>query len=98
VLVCHRTIAAVRKGAAALAARVKEALAGRRASFALGYECGGRTGPFLGEDEACREAEEVRAVLGDDVPWLGMYAWGEIAPIGGRILFHQLTLPLCVIH
>jgi small ligand-binding sensory domain FIST len=32
-----------------------------------------------------------------DAPWLGMLAWGEIAPVGGEPAFHNYTYPLVVL-
>ncbi len=96
VMLCHRTHEAVRGGARALGHRLRAELAGKRPVFALGFECGGRTSPFLGERASAEEADEVRELIGPAIPWLGMYAWGEIAPVGRHVLFHQLTFPLAV--
>jgi small ligand-binding sensory domain FIST len=97
VQLCHRARGRVRDGAIEMAKRLRAALDGRPSLFALGFECGGRTGPFLGEEETRAECRDVLAELGD-VPWLGMYAWGELAPVGGRLLLHQLTFPVLLFH
>lgn len=96
VQVCRRTRPAVREGARKLAERLRAALDGRVPQLAIAAECGGRTAPFLGEEETLEECADVRSILGP-VPWIGMYAWGELAPVHGRLLFHQLTFPVAVV-
>ncbi|HEV8321392.1 MAG TPA: FIST N-terminal domain-containing protein, partial [Myxococcota bacterium] len=54
----RRSPEAVVEGARALARRLSERLAGRRPRFALGFECGGRTAPFLGTEAARAEADD----------------------------------------
>jgi hypothetical protein len=93
----RRTKDAVINGAMDMAERLRRKIGGRPAHFALSFECGGRSTPFLGAEPARREIADVQRVLGGGVPWLGFYAWGELAPMGGRNYFHNYTLPVCVI-
>lgn len=95
--VCVRTQAGVFDRALAMGRRLSEALRGRRPVLALAFECAARPGPFLGPERASREVVELQALIGDEIPWLGMYAWGELCPLGGRSEFHNYTLPLCVL-
>jgi small ligand-binding sensory domain FIST len=95
VQVCVRTQPAVYNGALKMAERLNGALAGARPVLALGFECGARPGPFLGAELAQHELHGMVERLPAGVPWLGTYAWGEIAPIGGRTEFHNFTFPLC---
>lgn len=97
VQVCVRTHPAVLNGAAAMAERLAAALVGRRPVLALSFECGARPAPFLGADLAETEIIGIQDRLPSDLPWLGMYAWGEIAPVGGKSDFHNYTFPLCVL-
>lgn len=95
--VCVRTQSGVFDRALAMGQRVAEALRGRRPVLALSFECAGRPGPFLGPERANREIVEIQALIGEQIPWIGLYAWGELCPLGGRSEFHNYTLPLCVL-
>jgi hypothetical protein len=95
--VCVRTQAGVFDRALAMGRRMADALRGRRPLLALSFECAGRPGPFLGPEKSNEEIVEIQSLIGGTIPWLGMYAWGEICPLGGRSEFHNYTLPLCVL-
>jgi hypothetical protein len=97
VQVCVRTQSAVLGGAHAMGTRLAAALVGKHKVLALGFECGARPGPFLGKELAATETCDIQAKLPDNLPWLGMYAWGEIAPVAGVSEFHNFTFPLCVL-
>jgi hypothetical protein len=94
VQVCHRTREAVRDRAVRMAHRLQARLADEQPFLFLGFECAARPRPFLGDEGALEEVETIQAVLGSHVPWLGTYAWGELAPIGRRSYFHNYTFPL----
>jgi hypothetical protein len=93
----HRTFEAVVKRALRMAERLGERIGQAQPCFALSFECGARSGPFLGHQAALEEIRGVQSAIGADVPWLGMYAWGEIAPMGGVNYFHNYTFPVCVL-
>ncbi len=93
----HRSVPAVKDGALAMAKDLKQRLNGKEPWSVLGFECGARTSPFLGEGETLSENIEIQRVIGPQTPWLGMMAWGEIAPLGNLPAFHNYTYPLLVL-
>ncbi|MCA9515376.1 MAG: FIST C-terminal domain-containing protein [Myxococcales bacterium] len=97
VQVCIRTQRAVFDGAMRMTERLKARLDGHDPVLVVSFECGARPAPFLGSEVAEREVLNLQHHLGPGVPWLGMYAWGEIAPVGARSEFHNFTFPLCVL-
>jgi hypothetical protein len=97
IMLHHRTVDAVLEGTGAMARDVLLRLKGRRPWAVLGFECGARTSPFLGEAETLQENLALQQAIAPSVPWLGMMAWGEIAPVGGRPAFHNYTYPLLVL-
>lgn len=94
--ICIRTKEAVIDRALAMARRLRAKLEGARPVLALGFECAARP-PFVGAKAANQEVVDMQAEVGPDIPWIGMLAWGEVAPIGGRSEFHNYTFPLCVL-
>jgi len=97
VVVCHRTPEAVFDRATMMASRLHARLAGRSPLLALSFECAARARPFLGEDLTRQEIGRMQAILGETLPWLGMYAWGEVAPVGSATYFHNYTFPLAIL-
>lgn len=93
---CHRTPEAVFDRALAMAGRLADKAKDRKSILALSFECGARPQPFLGSAKAKEEVERMQQTLGP-VPWFGFYAWGEVAPVGGRSYFHNYTFPLCLL-
>lgn len=93
----HRTVSAVLEGTRAMGEELAQRIRGRKPWAMLGFECRGRTVPFLGKERAVAENAELGALVGADIPWLGMLAWGEIAPLGGKPAFHNYTYPLAVL-
>jgi hypothetical protein len=93
----HRTVSAVLDGTRVMGQELALRLRGKTPWAVLGFECCARTAPFLGMKATIRENAELREQVGCDVPWLGMMAWGEIAPSGGEPAFHNYTYPLAVL-
>lgn len=97
VMVHHRTVENMLSGTSAMAKDLARRLSGRTPWAVLGFECGARTYPFLGEANTHKEHSELRATVAPGTPWLGMMAWGEIGPCGGQPAFHNYTYPLIVL-
>jgi hypothetical protein len=93
----HRTTTAVMDGTKVMGNDLAERLRNRRVWAVLGFECGARTSPFLGLKATTDENIALQGVVAPDAPWLGMLAWGEIAPVGGEPAFHNYTYPLVVL-
>jgi hypothetical protein len=92
----HRTIKVVRDGAMQMGQQLSARLKGRRPWAVLGFECGARTGPFLGAAETMDENRQLQQIVAPSSPWLGLIGWGEIAPCFGVPEFHNYTYPLVV--
>jgi hypothetical protein len=97
VMFCHRTEKNVLRGSEEMADGLRARLAGRTPWAVLGFECGARTYPFLGQASTLAEHATVRQIVAPQAPWLGMMAWGEIGPCGGEPGFHNFTYPLVLL-
>lgn len=97
IMLHHRSVDDLFHGARRMASSLRERLHGRVARAVLGFECGARTGPFLGAAETARENAELQAALGGDAAWLGTMPWGEILPVRGRPTLHNYSYPLLVL-
>ena len=45
----------------------------------------------MSEDSKIKYINNIQEKLGKDVPWLGFYTFGEIAPVGGKKFLHNYT-------
>lgn len=78
--------------------QIKEELAGRRPKFVLHFECMGRGRVVFKEQERIDLVKSLQRDLGENLPWLGFYSYGEIGPIGKHNCFHNFTSVLAVVY
>ncbi|RRR70666.1 MAG: hypothetical protein EI684_12985 [Candidatus Viridilinea halotolerans] len=83
------------EAAAYAAERAMVALEGNPPAVAIIINCVTRP-PLLGEQRHT-ELERIRAVIGANTPFLGMYSFGEIAAADGPPAFHNKTVAVCVL-
>jgi hypothetical protein len=94
IMLHHRTVEDVTDGAARMARELRTRLGKRKARAVLGFECGARTRPFLGDDGTLEENLALQSELGTEAAWLGMIPWGELIPVAGRPAFHNYAYAL----
>jgi hypothetical protein len=85
-------------GAKNLALRLKANLGSRQPVAVLHFDCAARGKMIFGEDAKEKGIDVMQDVFGKNVPWLGFYTYGEIAPIGGNNYPHTCTAVLFVIY
>lgn len=90
----HRTVEDALSGVERMTDDLLRRLAGKQLRAVLGFECGGRTRPFLGMEATNEENRALQARLGPDAEWAGVICWGELFPVGGKPGFHNYTFPL----
>ncbi|RPJ06759.1 MAG: hypothetical protein EHM28_09450, partial [Spirochaetaceae bacterium] len=86
------------KGTKYMAERIKLKLKGKKPIAVLHFDCAGRGKKFFGDKVKEKGIDVIQDVLGKDIPWLGVYCFGEIAPINKMNYFHNQTVVLCVIY
>ena len=97
VMLHHRTVQGVLDGTMKMGQELAGKLVGKQIRAVLGFECAARTQPFLGRQATLQENLALQEAVGNDVPWLGLLAWGELYPVGGHPNFHNYTYPIAVI-
>jgi hypothetical protein len=85
-------------GAKKLAQRLKAKLGNREPIAVLHFDCAARGKRIFGDDAKGKGIDVMQDVFGKNIPWLGFYTYGEIAPIGGKNYSHTSTAVLCVIY
>jgi small ligand-binding sensory domain FIST len=73
-------------------------LNGSPPKFVLQFDCAGRGKMVFREQEKLDLLDDLQRRVGPDVPWLGLYTYGEIGPVGNTDCFHNYTLVLLAIQ
>ncbi len=81
-----------------MAERIKSNLGGRKPVAVLHFDCAARGKLCFGADAKEKGIDVIQNVFDKGTPWLGLYSYGEIGPIGRRNYFHNFTASLCVIY
>ncbi len=72
--------------------------AGQEPLFVMQLDCAGR-GRLLFEHRATEAmVDPVRRIVGEDIPWIGLHTYGEIAPVGGSTLFQNYAGVICALY
>ena len=61
------------------------------------FDCAGRGKVIVGDD-AHKGVAMVQAEFEDQLPWMGIFTYGEISPIGDRNYYHNFTATLTVFY
>ena len=88
----------IAKGVERVAEEIKTQLGHNPARLVFQFDCVARGKLLLREPQKLRLLETLRQQIGPDVPWLGFYTYGEIAPVGEHNHFHNYTVALTVIY
>jgi hypothetical protein len=86
------------KGVERAAEAIKAQLGKEPARLVFQFDCAGRGKAILREQQKLQLLKTLRQEIGPDVPWMGFYTYGEIAPVGEHNHFHNYTVVLTVIY
>ena len=88
---------AISLGAKQLAEKIKRELGGKKPAAVFQFDCAARGKTLFGPEVKEKGVDAIQDVLGKDIPWVGFYTYGELAPIGGKNYAHTATVALCVL-
>lgn len=74
-----------------------ERMRGRRPQVVFHIDCAGRGKAFISEAQKDELIGGLFDHFGADVPWLGVYGFGEIAPVNGVNAYHNYTAVIAVV-
>jgi hypothetical protein len=98
VQVIRRDAEKISQGSKKMAERIKAKLGDKKPIAVVHIDCAARGKMFFGEDVKEKEIDVMQDVFGKDVPWIGLFACGEIAPIKNINYYHNQTAILCVLY
>ena len=85
-------------GMQTISSQIREQLAGRKPSFVLQFECVGRGKVFLREREKIELIRGLQQEVGEGIPWIGLYTYGEIGPVVSNNCFHNFTSVVAAVY
>jgi hypothetical protein len=95
----RRDYDALAQGAERVAEEIKTQLGDNPARLVLQFDCATRGSKlYIREQQKLQLLEAMRRKIGLDVPWLGFYTFGEIAPLGEKNYWHNMAIVLAVIY
>jgi hypothetical protein len=77
---------------------INEQLAGVKPKFVLHFECVGRGKVVFREAEKIELVKSLQRDLGEDIPWIGFYSYGEIGTIARCNCFHNFTSVIAAVY
>jgi hypothetical protein len=72
-------------------------LNGAKPKFVLQIDCAGR-GKVLRVEEKMAIQKKLQSFVAAEVPWLGLYCYGEMGPVAGKNYFHNFTVILAAFY
>ncbi len=91
-----RSPSAIAASAAALGDRLGDRA--DRPKAVLHFDCAGRGKLLFGSTTYAHTVEPLQSRIGDQVPWLGMHSYGEVAPLGGKARYHNYTATVLAVY
>jgi hypothetical protein len=88
----------ISQNARKMAERIKRNLGNKKPIAVFHFDCAARGKLCFGEEAKEKGIDVIQNVFDKDIPWLGLYSYGEIGPIGGKNFFHNFTASLCVLY
>jgi len=88
----------IRDGIKAISSRIREQLGDHRPKFVLQFECVGRGKVIFRDQEKIQLLRLLQTGVGADLPWIGLYSYGEIGPISGYNCIHNFTAVVAAVY
>ena len=70
----------------------------RKPKFILHFECVGRGKVVFRDREKLELINSLQKNIGEDIPWIGFYTYGEIGPIEEHNCFHNFTAVVAAVY
>ena len=81
-----------------IAAEIKATIGNQRPKMVLQFDCCGRGKVVLRDQQKLELLETLQRNVQPDVPWLGLYTYGEIGPVAEQNCFHNNTAVVLAVY
>jgi hypothetical protein len=62
------------------------------------FDCAGRGKLLFGSAATAELVTPLQSALGGNPPWIGFHTYGELAPLAGKVRYHNLSVALCGLY
>lgn len=70
----------------------------RTPAFVLQFDCAGRGRLIFGDCASEEMLQPLQRALPGTTAWVGLHTFGEIAPLGTKLHYHNYTVALCTVY
>jgi small ligand-binding sensory domain FIST len=91
----HEKIAA---GVDRIAEEIKATIGDNPPKMVFQFDCAGRGKIVLRDQQKAQLLGTLQQKVQSDAPWMGLYTYGEIGPVGGRNCFHSYTAVVLAVY
>lgn len=95
VRIMRRDADRIQRSAAQCASELAQA---RTPAFVLQFDCAGRGQVMFGNCVAEEVVRPLQRALPGSTAWVGLHTFGEIAPLGAKLHYHNYTVALCTVY
>jgi hypothetical protein len=88
----------IRNGMQQISRQIKTKIGSTKPKFIMHIECVGRGKVVFREHEKMDLISSLQKDLGEDIPWIGFYSFGEIGPIAKSNCFHNFTAVVVAVY
>ncbi len=80
-----------------MAREISKKLNNAKPKFVLQIDCAGR-GKVLRVEEKMAIQQKLQSFVQGEVPWIGLYCYGEMGPVAGKNFFHNFTVIIAAFY
>ena len=88
----------IKNGLQSISHQIKDQTGARRPKFILQFECVGRGKVVFREVDKIDLIRSLQNDIGEEIPWIGCYTYGEIGPISNYNCFHNFTSVVTAVY
>lgn len=88
----------ISEGLDKIANSIKSQMHNSKPKMVFNFDCAGRGKMIFREQQKLELLNSLQNRIGDDVPWIGLYTYGEIGPVNKINNFHNYTLVLLALY
>jgi hypothetical protein len=81
-----------------MANEIKAMIGNQRPKMVFQFDCAGRGKVVLRDQQKLQLLEALQRKVQPDAPWMGLYTYGEIGPVGDRNCFHNYTAVVLTVY
>jgi hypothetical protein len=88
----------IANGVRSAASHIKEAIGNQTIKMVFHFDCAGRGKVVFRDQQKNQLLKELQEKVGEAIPWIGFYTYGEIGPVGNQNHYHNYTAIVSAVY